>query len=354
MRKILLFLTICLFTGKIFASNLDRIVFFGDSLTDDGKLYQYLFHVLPKSPPYFQGRFSNGPTWAETVGKYYYDKEYIAFNNYAIGGATAVFHPISKRFISPATLEVEIHKYLLESMLKNKSNTLYSIWIGGNDYLFHADKDVVTLTNKIVNKTIWAMEHLHKHGARYFLILNLPDLGKVPEAIRNGDDYILSIMTNFHNQKLHEALVAFRKNNPDSKVIEVDIYSLYEEVVKNPGEINKKYNVNIGNLKDSCWGGGLLFSKHVNAYDLKNDINHAIDQSDTKTSDVDVDAIMELITTNPALSYTYRLGKSLNYGAIPCRNPDNYLYWDSMHPTAIVHSILAKVVIEALAKEPIV
>lgn len=38
-----------------------RIVMFGDSLSDTGKMYGKMRGYLPSSPPYYQGRFSNGP-----------------------------------------------------------------------------------------------------------------------------------------------------------------------------------------------------------------------------------------------------------------------------------------------------
>ena len=54
----------------------DRLFFIGDSLTDYGNLYgatrflngqNPLVPVLPPSPPYFAGRYSNGPTYAESL-----------------------------------------------------------------------------------------------------------------------------------------------------------------------------------------------------------------------------------------------------------------------------------------------
>ena len=41
----------------------------GDSLSDPGNLYAATGGAQPQSPPYYEGRFSNGPVWAETVAK---------------------------------------------------------------------------------------------------------------------------------------------------------------------------------------------------------------------------------------------------------------------------------------------
>jgi outer membrane lipase/esterase len=45
-----------------------RVVVFGDSLTDNGNLFRLTGGREPASPPYFQGRFSNGPTFVELLG----------------------------------------------------------------------------------------------------------------------------------------------------------------------------------------------------------------------------------------------------------------------------------------------
>jgi len=48
------------------AQSYNRLVVFGDSLSDNGNLYAV--SGQPVSPPYFQGRFSNGPVFTELLG----------------------------------------------------------------------------------------------------------------------------------------------------------------------------------------------------------------------------------------------------------------------------------------------
>jgi len=48
------------------AQTYGRLVVFGDSLSDNGNLYA--ISGQPTSPPYFQGRFSNGPVFTELLG----------------------------------------------------------------------------------------------------------------------------------------------------------------------------------------------------------------------------------------------------------------------------------------------
>jgi len=64
-----------------------RIVMFGDSLSDTGKMYSKMRGYLPSSPPYYQGRFSNGPVWLEQLTRQFPG---LTIANEAEGGATAV------------------------------------------------------------------------------------------------------------------------------------------------------------------------------------------------------------------------------------------------------------------------
>jgi hypothetical protein len=43
----------------------DNIIVFGDSLSDTGNAFEATGRREPPSPPYFAGRFSNGPVWVE-------------------------------------------------------------------------------------------------------------------------------------------------------------------------------------------------------------------------------------------------------------------------------------------------
>ena len=57
---------VCL-TSAAFAdpNDYNRVIAFGDSLSDNGNLYKNTGQ--PPSPPYYNGRLSNGPTWIELL-----------------------------------------------------------------------------------------------------------------------------------------------------------------------------------------------------------------------------------------------------------------------------------------------
>jgi phospholipase/lecithinase/hemolysin len=335
-----------------YADQMSKIVFFGDSLTDNGNLYSYLLHVVPKSPPYFEGRFSNGPTWAERVAFYFYQNGYVASSNYAVGGATAIFHLPTPKFIAPTFLEIEIDKYLLDTIFRDRAHTLFMIWIGGNDYLFDDEQDPHVITQKVVDKITWAINKLYDHGGRNFFVIGLPDLALLPKASQNGNTSKLHTLTVLHNDKLAAAMEKLRQKYSAIKIGEFDIYHFYELALSDLDGFNKAYNTHITNLKDTCWSGSILMSKSLSTAStmvLKNELTRAL--AETKRSDVadfDVDEMVESIVNNPALSETYQLGLSYLRGNHPCANPDDYLFWDHIHPTAVVHQVIADVVINKL------
>src|SRR5262249_50511423 len=44
-----------------------QLLIFGDSLVDTGNVFVASRGTFPASPPYFNGRFSNGPVWVEAL-----------------------------------------------------------------------------------------------------------------------------------------------------------------------------------------------------------------------------------------------------------------------------------------------
>ena len=45
------------------------------------------------------------------------------------------------------------------------------------------------------------------------------------------------------------------------------------------------------------------------------------------------------------------MGASFKQGLVPCTNADDYLFWDSMHPTQVVHQVLYYLVLDQIATE---
>lgn len=205
--KSLIALFFLFFSFLVSANQLNNIVIFGDSLSDNGNLYAHMHQQLPKSPPYYEGRFSNGPVWVEQLANSYLDNltQSLSPNllNYAFGGAA-----ISARVEDDTilfTLNRLVNMYLKDFDNKADPNSLFIIWIGGNNYLTLPENE--EQTNRMVVKGIMSGAlKLIKAGAKHILILDIPDLGRSPAARAYHAEEKLTRLTNRHNALLKEIL----------------------------------------------------------------------------------------------------------------------------------------------------
>jgi phospholipase/lecithinase/hemolysin len=317
----------------------NKIVFLGDSLSDNGNLYNKDWGYLPKSPPYYEGRFTNGYVWSEYATKYFYDQNYISSENYAVGGETTVFHNPWSGFL-PWTLGDSLTSYYAHSFWTDRSTTLFVIWIGANDYL-PGSTDVEGLTTSVTDTIRDDIISLINSGANNFLIINLPNLSVIPYAAQKHMEENLRDLSLTHNAKLAEKV----------NIHLFDLNALFTDVLTHPDEYNKKYNVHITNTTDACWEGGfsLRNNQFGNAVN-ENNIAAAFSQylqaqaklHPTKlgANKIDTAGMAHAIVTNPQLMEAYQTTLRAEEGQKPCANPDNYLYWDHVHPTAIVHKLL--------------
>ena len=152
--------------------------------------------------------------------------------NFAFGGSSS---GLDNTFISgiPGVLaQVGLFTQGLQAnQQKADPNALYAVWGGGNDYLFGSVPD----PNQTVKNLSDSVALLAQAGAKNILVFNLPDLGKLPYAAANGISSELTTLSTSHNATLAASL-----NNlssiPDVNIIPIDIYSLSNQVLANPGE----------------------------------------------------------------------------------------------------------------------
>lgn len=347
-----LFLLICvtfvmsLCGSLVFAGSVSQVVFFGDSLSDDGNLYALSQDIYPKSPPYFKGRFSNGETWAEYLGKEYYNRYYIDFKNYAIGGATVLVDPSNDPNLSLITLDMQIYQYLIESLLTDKRTTLYSIWIGANDYL-DSQTDPDRLTTDVVNKMIAAINTLIDHGGTNFLVLNLPDLSKIPLAHAEKIEEQLHLLTMLHNEKLNAAIQQLKAAHPNITIVFIDIFSVFDDLINHPEKYNERFHLHIEDTVSACWQGG--YTLRFTSAKLANEIETAyIAHHHQLSSHFNAEPMSQFILSHKALQESYRTGLLSEQGLTPCNNASSHVFWDHVHPTSTIHRVLAKIVEEQI------
>ncbi|MDZ4862057.1 MAG: SGNH/GDSL hydrolase family protein, partial [Gemmatimonadota bacterium] len=116
------------------ASAYSALYVFGDSLSDTGNVFAATGGTNPP-PPYFNGRFSNGPVWVETLstnlGLGAVNPSLLGGKNFAWGGATTGGTPPPA--IPGTSLTQQVAGYLVGVGGVADASGLYVVWGGGND-----------------------------------------------------------------------------------------------------------------------------------------------------------------------------------------------------------------------------
>ncbi|MDI9819104.1 MULTISPECIES: GDSL family lysophospholipase PlaA [unclassified Legionella] len=289
--KILSTLFFLMFSALAAAKPLHNIVVFGDSLSDNGNLYEYLHQKLPQSPPYHEGRFTNGPVWIERLTELYFPtkgSEHLL--DYAFGGAG-----IAEDQDDLFTLKKEIDTYFLVHQDKVDEDSLFVIWIGANNYLGIPDdiEGTVSNTNAGIRDGI---RRLVDAGAKHIMVLNLPDLGQTPLAREFNAQAALTHFSTRHNEVLAENVNALKHAYPDVQWLYFDVHQTLNNLVVEP----EKYGFT--NITETCY---------------------------------------EAMVEKPSKHSVLRMAASIKAGAEPslCQG---YLFFDPVHPTVLAHQIMAE------------
>lgn len=300
----LLALTVLTCTGAIADSHFSRVVVFGDSLSDPGNAFVIQGEVsvrpydLVPSAPYARGglHFTNGETWVEQLAKRLELNDSVGpalrvpgvFSNYALGGARA------RTTSSGLDLPNQVTLFLSDFGNQASSDALYVFFIGGNDIqdALVALKDDSTGATDIISDAVTAIRDnfgaLEEVGARTFLVLNGPNLAAAPAVRLQGP------LVQAAAQRLS---IAF----------------------------NDALEAVLGDLE-------MMFPKiTINRFDFFKLINEVTDP----------EAAVFLEVENPCIT------PEVIVGAV-CTQPDDFLFWDGIHPTLAGHALLARRVGEVL------
>lgn len=291
--KLLATLGAFLFSGIVAAAPLHNIVVFGDSLSDNGNLYEIMKHQLPQSPPYYEGRFSNGPVWVEhLIASYYSANPQSHLFDYAYGGAGVSEEEGEEVLL---TLRKEVETYLVSHNDKASPDDLYVVWIGANNYLGMPSDVEQTLAD--VNTGIThGLERLANKGAKHILVLDLPDLGRTPAAVEFDSVDSMAYASAQHNEALKRTVNNLRETYPDVEWLFFDLGKMFKHVIEFPEEYG------FTNISNTC-------------------SNSVVDETTKKS-------FLRLVA-----SVTPKQTKDA------C---DGYLFFDLVHPTGLAHKIIAE------------
>ena len=292
--------------------NIDRVVVFGSSLSDSGNTFVWLSEPanqacgtrlnvppydaldddLTPDGPYAKGghHVTNGATWVEDLARHLA----LAGNtrpalrhgggkasNYALFGARTLAY--NCRFNLPD--QVEAYR---ADFPQTSAQTLVAIEIGSNDVrdalvVAARGENPTPLLQQALGSLAYQVGLLQAHGARKFLFVNVPDVGKTP-AVRALD-------------------------------------------VRFPGfaglatGLSQAYNQGLDGVVQSVNGGGAQ-ARLLDVFTLVN----------------------QVIADSAAYGMTNTTSACVTPNVPPykCRKPDGYVFWDGIHPTQAMHAIVAQ------------
>ncbi|GAC1339942.1 MAG: hypothetical protein NVSMB18_09070 [Acetobacteraceae bacterium] len=282
---------------------------FGDSLSDAGNIsiLTSIAGTIPVSPPYYETSygpfgtfsatvFSNGPVWVQDLshqlGLGALRPSLYGGTDFAYGGAEA--NPTESGISGVGATVISLGSQLIqfETLGGGGSGALYTVSIGTNDLhtiLQTAGLSLADMETRVAASVAAEMAFvtgLVQDGARHLLVLDAPDLGKMPVVTRAHDpakDATASALANLYNVELNTQLETFAgARGVDLSIL--PLYSLLDQAVASPSTFQ------LANATDPAWTGSLTDSRS---------------------------------------------------GTIVTTAPDTYLFWDQFHPTSHVQSLIA-------------
>jgi phospholipase/lecithinase/hemolysin len=290
-----------------------RIVVFGTSLSDPGNAFalvggtnvppDYMLDpLLVPSAPYARGghHFSNGATWVEQFARPLglagsvrpaFAGSTTQATNYAVGAARA--YEDGRNFNLPFQVEAFLQAFGGVA----PSDALYVIEMGGNDirdaivaYQTGGPGAAQAILQKAVASIAGTIQKLHAMGARQFLVWLPPNLGLTP-AIRTLDQQspgavqLATSLSQLFNLGLGGALTQL-SGLPGINIVRLDAYALLQSIAAAPEHYG------LTNASQPC-----------------------------------------LIPFDEPFF---------------CQTPDDYLFWDGIHPTRAAHTNVAQTAASAL------
>jgi len=286
---------------KAIAAKFDALYVFGDSLSDTGNIFTATQGQIPvprvnnsNLPAYFSGRFSNGPIWVDYFGSQtgLTPTPFVALqaipNTIPKDGVNFAFGGAQTGINSFPDFQDNTPGVLgqVDLLRQNLPVDPNALYsvFGGANDYFAGNTNV----NQVIQNLTNSVGSLAQGGAKNFLVFNLPDLGESPFGKSLGFPTQLNQLTQEHNRQLASAINNLRTSNPDLNIYSVDINTLFNTVRATPAKFGFK------DVTNFCVTGN--FAQVTNV----------------------------------------------------CDNPDDFLFFDDIHPSSRAHNLIAQAALAAV------
>jgi phospholipase/lecithinase/hemolysin len=206
-----------------------EIVVFGDSQSDTGNVFAATGGAIPP-PPYFNGRFSNGPLWVDVVasqlGLAPVLPSLVGGSNYAFASAETG-DGLSSPWSVP-NLGMQVEMYLDGN--EPDGTELFVVLGGTNDFINAGQTDPSIPAANIAEY----ISTLADAGAITFLVPNLAPLGIGPLTVGTPLEAYLNYLAVQFNALLDLELDIIEATR-NVRILRLDVFGSVSEVVANPG-----------------------------------------------------------------------------------------------------------------------
>jgi phospholipase/lecithinase/hemolysin len=190
-------------------------------------------------------------------------------------------------------LSEQVNRFLADFGSVAPLDALYVVEVGSNDVRDVLETGDVGVINAALTAISDNITTLYLSGARKFLVANVPDLGLTPaiqtlDSLRPGAAQLASVLSQTFNSGLDNLLSGLQATLAGSQIVRLDVYQTVNALTATPPEF------------------GL--------------------------SDV----------TAPCITP--------NLPPFTCKAPGEFLFWDGVHPTKVVHAIFAREAAHVLAE----
>ncbi|KAI6705569.1 hypothetical protein NL676_008531 [Syzygium grande] len=305
---------------------------FGDSVNDNGNNVNLPSAFRPVFLPYGidfpdgpTGRYSNGRNFVDVVEQFLgFDnfippyanasgRDILQGVNYACAGA-GILDRTGKQLGNVATFtdQLKQHQYIVSEIVKilgdensaafHLKKCLYYVDIGNNDYLANyfgytnlsQQYTPELYANLLVETYSQKMKDLYNHGARKMILSGANLIGCTPSVLARSLPTFsqcigyVNVAMQIFNDKLKSLVGDLNKHFPDAKFTYRDASAVFQELLDNPSLHGFK------------------------------------------------------VTTTACCGHGWKHGRfNCQKNQIPCKNRDEYLFWDPYHPTEAVNVVAA-------------
>jgi phospholipase/lecithinase/hemolysin len=288
--------------------SISAIVVFGDSLSDTGNAFAVtgepgvppdfgLDPFLLPSTAYARGghHLTNGATWVEQLARPLGLARSVqpalrSSSPHALNFAAATTR--ARQTLTSPSFSLLVAAFLQKTGGVAPSDALYAVQLGGHDVRDALEVALVggnpiPILQGGADAIGDNIRTLYAAGARNFLVWTVPDVGRIPAILAiPGASGPATTLTQIFNGLLAAELADVAGDLPGINIIPFDAFGLITTIVMNPAQFG------LTNVTTAC------------------------------------------ITPNDPPFF--------------CKNPDEYLFWDGIHPTKAAHEIIAESIAQLL------